>query len=373
MGGGGFVMKIEVIVPKYSFSLEFDRNISILRGDSGDGKSLLCTLLEQSQEDGSIQVKGDNFVVMPHKTINSTTSKPWDVIINDSHNSIIFVDEVCDCLRDGKFSGKIKQNDNFFVIISRRDYSDLPYSMFAIYTLTKGMDGVVRNTKLYREVPLPERIDSLVTEDSGAGNLYYSRLFNKQAIPAGSKTKIRKKTKVLMAQGYEHMLLTVDAAAFGPEISLVSALLTGTTNSIYAPESFEWVLLHATKFKVIDGIDDLLNDYLPVVDWSKFYSAERFFTAVCKQAFQVCGFEEYDKSTSVLNDTLLSEDSISTVRNELFKTYTYTHADFSTDVELLLKAYARRINPHIWFDTRYPSGANNRAEVLQALDQEDYR
>ena len=70
---------------------------------------------------------------MPQFTINSSTTLSCEEIISRSEDTIFFIDEVCDCLHTGSFAKTIKGTSNYYVLISRKDYADLPYSVNAIY------------------------------------------------------------------------------------------------------------------------------------------------------------------------------------------------------------------------------------------------
>lgn len=145
---------IELSTAKIKYNLKFDRNISIIRGHSGTGKSYLCNLLSQAlagDETVTLNSHGIQCIVMPAVTINSSTTLPWDEIIAQASDTIFFIDEVCDCLHSGSFSKVIKNTSNYYVIISRRDYSDLTYSVKAIYEFkedTEGLVPVITNTQL---------------------------------------------------------------------------------------------------------------------------------------------------------------------------------------------------------------------------------
>ena len=319
-------IQLTLKTPRYSFDLTFERNISIVRGFSGTGKSLLCNLLEQSLagEDG-ISVKTTNntpYIVMPVNTLDSATTKPWNQIIADTQNTLIFIDEMCDCLRSGTFAKVIKHTTNYYIIISRRDYSDLPYSINSIYEFRQDTAEFHRNSisnrKLYTFYPNSAlTVSTVLTEDSEAGRLFFQHLFDRPVITLSSKTWIFKKVKNLLSQGNNNLLVVVDGAAFGPEWSKLNALLLDTSFKLYAPESLEWILLHSSYFSDITELQDILRSGVATVDWSSYFSAEKYFTALFQHYCELIGFPAYTKSCASLDSSFLSTVNIAYLRQRI--------------------------------------------------------
>lgn len=148
---------IELSTAKIKYNLKFDRNISIIRGYSGTGKSYLCNLVSLAlagDETVTLNSHGASCIVMPTVTVNSPTTLPWDEIVAQASNTVFFIDEMCDCLHSGSFSKAIKNTSNYYVIISRRDYSDLTYSVNSIYEFkedTKELVPIIINTRMSQD------------------------------------------------------------------------------------------------------------------------------------------------------------------------------------------------------------------------------
>lgn len=140
---------VEIILesPSLKYNLVFDRNISVIRGDSGTGKSRLCELIEQALEGAeglSLSLKNcDHCVVMPAVTVGSATVRPWYDIIDTASNTVFFIDEFCDCLHSGDFSRSIKGTTNYYILITRESHSELPYSVHSMYDLI--IDGTANS------------------------------------------------------------------------------------------------------------------------------------------------------------------------------------------------------------------------------------
>lgn len=317
-------VNLAVQTPRYSFDLSFDRNISVIRGFSGTGKSLLCDLLQRASdgEEGiTVSLTGaDKYIVMPSITEGSATIQNWQTIIDNASNAIIFIDEMCDCLKSGVFSLKIQGTSNYFVIISRKAHSDLPYSINSVYYFDSNQNEFSRNhitaKKLYPASTNKMLPKLIVTEDEGAGKTLYSKLYSIPTDSAKSKTKIAKKAKTLIANKITDVLFVVDGAAFGDVFDSFSRYLnaSGLSYAIFAPESFEWILLHSDVFQKCPSINEVLNNYLNIIDWGKFFSAERFFTHILKEYSKSLGLISYNKSSSSLDEKLLTHKSLEHIK-----------------------------------------------------------
>ena len=72
----------------------------------------------------------------------------WKNTIKKASDSIIFIDEGSKYIESRNFSKTIKGSDNYFVIITREDLYDLPYSVEEIYRI-KMSCSFHKLTKLY--------------------------------------------------------------------------------------------------------------------------------------------------------------------------------------------------------------------------------
>ena len=321
---GSIDIKLQTPQIVYSFTLE--RNLTIIRGDGGSGKSYLCELIEQASqgiEDVHLLLSREvSYLVLPRDTSDSRTTLPWDKIIANCNNTIIFIDETCDCWKSGYFSKAIQNTTNYYVIFSRNTHADLPYSSKSILYFKKDVDRLIpriSGKQFYPELNSTVKLhpDLLVTEDEKAGFVFYKHAFDIEVSSAKSKTKICKKLKSLAAHGQDNILLIVDGAAFGPEIEQVSTLLEACFNSsyVYLPESFEWLLLHSPLFHDAPEITSILLDFTDIIDWSQYFSAEQFFTAQLKTLTNDLNMIPYTKSAESLDSKFLEPDTLQAIKS----------------------------------------------------------
>ena len=315
---------IELSTAKIKYNLKFDRNISIIRGYSGTGKSYLCNLVSLAlagDETVTLNSHGASCIVMPAVTVNSPTTLPWDEIVAQASNTVFFIDEMCDCLHSGSFSKAIKNTSNYYVIISRRDYSDLTYSVNSIYEFKEDIEDlvpIITNAQLYPSSSRTIAPCKLITEDEGAGYFFYQHLYNIPVVSAHSKTRVAKCLKTELYKHTKGVTAIVDGAAFGPELDkCIKLILSEPSYHIYFPESFEWILLHSLVFQDNPEIQHILTDYLETIDWTKFISVERYMTDILETETKKLGKLKYNKGTALLDSCFMSDKNLEHIRTIL--------------------------------------------------------
>ena len=117
--------KIEVRSGRVVFTIELERNITILRGDSATGKTTLVEMLQAYETYGR------------HKPCRVLSGVNWELQLNATHDSIVFVDEGSTFVSSLDFARAIQHSDNYYVLVTREDLSTLPYSVNAILELKK--------------------------------------------------------------------------------------------------------------------------------------------------------------------------------------------------------------------------------------------
>lgn len=264
---------------RYEFTIS--RNITIIRGDSATGKTTLLDLLNAYDRDGDssgVLLKCD----VPCVVVGG---QRWEENLQFIHNSIVFIDECNRFVKSEDFAICVKESDNYFVIVTRDDLPNLPYSVKEIYGIRESgkyaglkqvynefycLYGDVENAELTRE-------DVVIAEDSNAGFDFFSSLCDGsvKCVSANGKSNV---FKALQEHRQEKVLVIADGAAFGCEMEKVMQLIKiGRGIALYLPESFEWLILNAGIFYDSE-LKDILNAPCEYVDSKEFFSWERFFT-----------------------------------------------------------------------------------------------
>lgn len=264
---------------RYEFTIS--RNITIIRGDSATGKTTLLDLLNAYDRDGEssgVLVKCD----VPCVVIGG---QRWEENLQFIHNSIVFIDECNRFIKSEDFAVRVKKSDNYFVIVTRDDLPNLPYSVKEIYGIREsgkyaGLKQVYNEFYcLYGEVADAELAQEslVIAEDSNAGFEFFSGLCDEkvECISANGKSNV---FKALQEHREERVLVIADGAAFGCEMEKVMQLIKiGRRIVLYLPESFEWLILNAGIFDDSE-LKAILNAPSEYVDSKEFFSWERFFT-----------------------------------------------------------------------------------------------
>lgn len=300
---------------RFAFSIK--RNITIIRGDSATGKTTLFSMIEEYGnlgKDSGVQIQCDKACV-------ALSGKYWQETLENIHDSIVFVDEDSRFLKTKDFAKRIRNSNNYYVLITRENLPALPYSVEEIYGIHcsgKYMDTrQVYNLfyKIYSETnPGKILIKSLITEDSQAGFTFFPQVSKTRGIcceSAGGKSNILGiLQEKLLDKEQKETLVIADGAAFGPEMAHISQLLRGNVNiKLYLPESFEWLLLYADIFNK-PFIRKKLEEAENYIESEKYFSWERYFTDLLMEETKDSPYP-YDKSN--LKDFYLQDKIVQKV------------------------------------------------------------
>lgn len=300
---------------RFAFSIK--RNITIIRGDSATGKTTLFSMIEEYGnlgKDSGVQIQCDKACV-------AISGKYWQETLENIHDSIVFVDEDSKFLKTKDFAKRIRNSNNYYVLITRENLPALPYSVEEIYGIHcsgKYMDTrQVYNLfyKIYSETnPGKILVKSLITEDSQAGFTFFSQVSKTRGIcceSAGGKSNILGiLQEKLLDKEQKETLVIADGAAFGPEMAHISQLLRGNVNiKLYLPESFEWLLLYADILNK-PFIRKRLEEAENYIESEKYFSWERYFTDLLMEETEDSPYP-YDKSN--LKDFYLQDKVVQKV------------------------------------------------------------
>lgn len=311
---------IKVNNNKFTYTLTINRNITIIKGDSATGKSTLLQLIDdyyRTKGRGDVQIMSD----VPLYVLNDPNM--WKSNLSEIRGSIVFIDEeLADVYKSKDFASFIKNTDNYYVIITRENLYMLPYGIDEIYYMKesgKYFDAKHVYNELHR-VYSRNRFSGKITpskiviEDSNSGYQFFVHAFpngSERCVSAGGNANV---TGTVMDNSSDMTLAIVDSAAFGAYMSEFDEY-TGKNEQIalYAPESFEYIILSSGIVKIKD-LHRIINDTYNYVESSRFFSWENFFTFVITEATKNTPLQ-YNKSK--LNPYYISgkafQDIISTM------------------------------------------------------------
>ena len=165
------------------------------------------------------------------KTCRVLSGVNWELQLNATHDSIVFVDEGSTFVSSLDFARAIQHSDNYYVLVTREDLSTLPYSVNAILELKKTTSRFKRTyNKAYpiydsltaSNVQL-EGVEKLLTEDANSGYQLFTKIGEKYGIvciSAAGKDNIKQR---IFPMKSEKVLVIADGAAFGPQMNDIYA------------------------------------------------------------------------------------------------------------------------------------------------------
>ena len=315
--------KISVTVKdnRNSYKFELKRNITVLSGESGRGKTTLYEMVADYNRFG----KSSAIKVICNVEVIAVDGRDWKEKISGITNSVIIIDEDNSFIRTAEFAEIVKHNSNYFLLITRAYLEQLPISVDEIYEVTgnknKKFSRVFTEVNKMYDAPnankLPFKPEVIITEDSKSGNQFFASVAARrsiQCISANGKSNI---IRLLKEYKSKKVLIVADGAAFGSEIRDLAAKqkLSPGNIAIFLPESFEWLILKS----------GLVNDaeWEKVVypenfaDSEKYFSWERYFTDLLVSVTSDEEYKRYPKNKSKLPEYYTHEKSVEKIRKNM--------------------------------------------------------
>ena len=265
---------------KICYRLDVKRNITVLRGDSASGKSELIRLLGAYNSNPS----SSGITLICEKKCTVLNEENWQLFTETYSDRIFFIDEGNGFLRTTEFADTVKRSDNYYIIISREGMPNLPYSIEEIYGLKNVSDNQKYKSykRIYNEmyklydfnISKEFEPDTVLTEDSNSGYDFFYQLYGEKCISAKGKSNVY---QCIRDNSDKQILAIVDGAAFGAEIGKIYRYLESNYVKcvIYAPESFEFLLLSAG---FVDVPYDVTAETWKYADSKLYMSWEEFYT-----------------------------------------------------------------------------------------------
>ena len=138
---------VEVSNRNAKFRFDLHRNITIVRGDSGTGKTTLYNMI------------ADYTRLQAESGVNLSSTKPcvalmdmdWKNQLDGISNSIVFIDEGATYISSEKFAEAIKNSDNYYVIFNREGLHQLLYSVEEIIRLKPAVNIIASSKFINRK------------------------------------------------------------------------------------------------------------------------------------------------------------------------------------------------------------------------------
>lgn len=273
-----------------TFEFTVRRNITIVRGDSGTGKTTLYDMVADYTRLGD----RSGVTVQCERPCVALTDIDWRNQLAGIAGSILFIDEGMEDLPTEDFARAVRDSDNYYVIFTRSELPCLPYSVNEIYRIkTSGKFHSL--VPMYKELEghryslsrakANQDFDVLLTEDSKSGLQFFEARFDGEKLHCESARSNTKILDWLCSHDDDPVFVIADGAAFGPYADRVLKYQKEHPHEVTVclPESFEWLLLSSGVVKA-DGVEEYLASPENYVDSAKYMSWEQFFTSVLSDA-----------------------------------------------------------------------------------------
>lgn len=297
---GAYTVKIWNENIKYEFTI--NRQINIVKGNSGTGKTTLISMVDLLYRFGSTTG------VHLDCPVDCVTifGVDWQSEISKIDNSIIFLDENSRFIKSKDFAKVVEHSNNYYVIVSRDPLYNLPYSINCVFGIREsgrygGLQQVYNELyNLYEGSIIHEsgiKPELVITEDLKSGYQFFKEVGKRHNFKCRSADGKSNVDNEINTENKLLTLIVVDGAAFGSDMDSVIAKLKRLNNyMLYAPESFEWLILKSGVLGHIDKLEDKLEHTENYADSTKYFSWERFYTALIKDITKNMGKIQYSKS-----------------------------------------------------------------------------
>lgn len=296
---------------EYQFTLH--RNITVLRGDSGTGKTTLYRMVSAYSREG--KASGIHASTTNNVSLCVLEGNFWQDEIKKIQNSVVLIDEDSSFINSREFARAISKSSDYFLLITRNYMPSIPYSVDEIYEIRgkrkKIFVPVYRNKEqIYvdPQIPsLPFHPDVVITEDSGSGYQFFHKVCSENDIICLSAKGKSNVVQCVREHLDQNVAVIADGAAFGPEIENLAQIQRHANRMIafYLPESFEWIILKSGVVMNADAPE--LQHPSSYIESSEYVSWERYFTRLLTDLSLHNQYGHYSKRK--LNNWYLRKDN----------------------------------------------------------------
>ena len=311
------------------YDIKIERNITIIKGNSGTGKTNLISMLDAYLEEGRASGVHLETDISSVRILENKTD--WEYDLPNYPNSVYFADEHVEYVLTKKFCDLLHVSGSYLVYITRSSRTGfLQYSISSIMEFKSEFDGHLYTNRLYNiynneyESFTP---DIVITEDSTSGLDILSHGLKVNVISSYGKDNIVNKLDSISSD-YSKIYIIVDGAAFGNQIQSLFSLIKSLTSCkilIFAPESFEYLILNTSRFSRL--CKNELSDTSNYVDSSIHKTWENYFEDLLIDLCKNFNHVKYEKvSWNLLNPFSKSQNLIREITSQL--------KDLSPDIKL---------------------------------------
>ena len=271
--------KVEIYVRegKLKYKFELKRNITVINGNSGNGKSTFYRIVRDYNLD--LMQRGESHTIVEcgdYKLI-AMDSLLWNfaqAVPEKYCNSIIVIDEQSSFVKTKRFAKFVVESKAYFILINRNSLKQLSYSVNEIYNFITShgthilLPIYASDDNFYIKKKIEHKPKEILSEDSGAGFEFFCMVKDIECKSAGSNSNI---INYLRDNYITDMFIVGDGAAFGPYIKQLKVYIEKDNIQLYLLESFEYLLLNARIFgKEVENVKRNTFNYAEGCSWEQF-------------------------------------------------------------------------------------------------------
>ena len=278
---------------RVSYNIELVRKITVIKGNSGTGKTTLVRMLDSWIKQG--RTSGIKCTTSAEVIILNEISD-WGTLLSSCKGKIFVADEGVRYMSWQSFGNAVNKSENYFLFISRSgSLGNMTYSVNSILQLGSKRKGDMTFNSAYLKYidnSVSIKPDLIITEDSNSGNEMMHCLLSCDIKSSLGRSNVFK-TYMLNEDSYKNIVVFVDGSAFGANISEFSGYFDDVV--IVAPESFEYLLLNLDFIKRF--VKDEVENTVDYCDYREdIISYERYYTELLKYVLKLRYNKSYDKS-----------------------------------------------------------------------------
>ena len=232
--------KIEIGTNRVGYKLCINRNLTIINGDSATGKSVLYELVEAiANKRQGVSVKVTPLDIRNTPSLNVVSDNNWKLIIQNTKDTIFFIDEFAAFVFSNEFSAILENNDNYFVIITRHynKLKGLPISVNEVYDIvTSGkyhrLRAIYTNQYTQGKDLKVSDLPTYITEDTGSGRSFFKYATGGSKVIGAEGNGDVMNVVLKELQSSDSLVIIVDASAFGVYIEDLLNVLAYTKCNI---------------------------------------------------------------------------------------------------------------------------------------------
>lgn len=279
-------LNLEVESDIFNFSCELHRRITVIRGDSGVGKTSLVNIATS---------KGPGILVKCDLNVKAANDDSWKSMLKGEKDAVIFFDDL-EATETIEFAALCKETlvkNNLYIVLINREglnnfkeleeegkghkYMEASISVSEIYDFkSNGVEHWLEPVN----IPITNdysNVDCVLVEDSGNGYKFFDRYIGNIVPATNGKSSIVNDVRFLGSK-FSKILVMLDLAAYGCHWEAFNKrILYNFKNVFILPnrECFEYMLIKSNMLRsnpvVAQELENPIKYANQFISWEKYY------------------------------------------------------------------------------------------------------